>query len=641
MRSVGTSSTEPGPPADDDVSPGSGRAERIVVAVTAAPGAERVIEQAITLARRLGCSLSGVAVAGASGFSDESSAGLRRHRERLTAAGATYHEVVGHDVASALAGFARAEQATHLVVGTSSTRWPRRSVAARIEALGDGLDVHIVGRHDRPRRVLRHTSAVSRGVGLSRRRQLIGLAVAAVSLPAATAVLTAWRGSLSQAMVFLLYLALVVVLAAIGGPVVGVVSAAVAFLLVNWFFTEPLHTLNVADAEGVTELIIFLAVSGTVAALVSAATRRAQQSLRLRTQASLLASAAGTAIGEVDPTQSLLDELRSAIGATSIGIDEVSAPPGPGAERLVLAGDMALIIHGTRLDEDTRVLARAFGDQIVGAMRTRSLARQAARAEQLRATNDLRSALLRAVSHDLRTPLASAKIATSSLLSTDVVWTDEIRHELLTTADGEIDRLILIVENLLDAGRLQSGAVVADVRATSLVQSVEGALASLAADDRARVTVEAPAELPDVLADGALTSRVLANLLANALAADRTGTIAVQIEPGPVARGTAVRSTDERGAWVEARIVDHGPGIPAERREAVFLPFQRFTDRSTGAGVGLGLAICAGFCEAMGVTLELDDTPSGGTTARLRFSADTTHLPPLVDEGQPPDGSPA
>jgi two-component system, OmpR family, sensor histidine kinase KdpD len=350
------------------------------------------------------------------------------------------------------------------------------------------------------------TAALRRVVGLSVRRQWTGVGVAVVTLPLVTAILTSSRDRLSQAMIFLLYLSLVVVLAAIGGPVVGVITAAAAFLLVNWFFTEPLHTLNVAGGERVTELVIFLAVSGAVASLVSTATRRT-------------------------------------------------------------------------IERD----------------------HEAETAEQLRATNELRSALLRAVSHDLRTPLATVKMATSSLRATDIDWDERTRRELIETADGEIDRLVRIVENLLDASRLQTGIVTASLMDVALADAIAGALSTLEEADRHRVDVVLPVQLSEVVADRALLERVIANLVSNALAADIDGRLTVVAEP--------------TAGMVEMRIVDHGPGIAPDRRAAVFQPFQRFSDRSTSAGLGLGLAICQGFCDAMDVELRLDETSGGGTTA--------------------------
>jgi two-component system sensor histidine kinase KdpD len=346
--------------------------------------------------------------------------------------------------------------------------------------------------------------------GLSHRRQALSAGVAVLALALLTAVLDSSRDHVSLTIVFLLYLAAVVALAAAGGPIVGIATALVAFLVVNYFFTEPVHTFDVSDPERVAELVIFLAVSGTVAALVDTAGRR-----------------------------------RDVI-----------------EERI-------------------------------------------AEAKQLSATNDLRTALLRAVSHDLRTPLTTAKLATSSLLASDVMLDADQRRELMSMADREIDRLVMIVENLLAAGRLQAGVLNVDLGETELSAVVEAVLAALTDQQRAHVDNRVTFNLPLIWADRALLERVLVNLVVNALAAD----------PG----GDVVIAARRNGSAVQLKVIDHGPGLTKAQQAAAFLPFQRFEDRGSSGGLGLGLAICAGFCEAVGAELTLDTTPGGGLTADVRL----------------------
>jgi K+-sensing histidine kinase KdpD len=363
--------------------------------------------------------------------------------------------------------------------------------------------------------VVAHVPAVVRRArfllptGLSRRRQLISAGVAIVVLTLLTLFLDARSEHVSTTTIFLLYLAAVVALSAAGGPIVGMSVALVAFLLVNWFFTEPLHTLDVSQPEHLVELIIFLAVSATVATLVDTAGRR-RDVLEVRT----------------------------------------------------------------------------------------------AEAEQLAAANDLRTALLRAVSHDLRTPLTTAKLATSSLLASDVTLEEAQRQELVVLADQEIDRLVLIVENLLDAGRLQAGVLRVDLGETDLPTLVDRVITLVPEDDRTRVANEVDDETPPVNADRALLERVIANLVSNALSADTEHVVVV--------------AADLRGdGRIELDVIDHGPGLSDAQREAAFRPFHRFEDRGASSGIGLGLPICAGFCEAMGAELDLDATPGGGLTARV------------------------
>ena len=335
---------------------------------------------------------------------------------------------------------------------------------------------------------------------------MITVVLGIIALLGLTAGLNAARDDVSIALVFLLYISLVVAVSLGGGTTIGIASAVVAFFVVNWFFTEPYHTLSVADPERVAELLIFLTVSAIVAVLVDTATRR------------------------------------------QVVIEQTSQE----SERLVAA-------------------------------------------------NELRSTLLRAVSHDLRTPLATAKLSTSSLLAQDVELASGDRRELLELADSELDRLIGIVENLLDAGRLQAGVLTATMVSVRLTEVLESAVASLGSTDRRRVLAEPNAS--DVIhTDQALLTRVLGNLVSNALAADPAGMV-------------TIRTRHDGSVHVE--VIDHGPGIPADQRDDVLRPFYRHGDGVVTGGAGLGLAICVGFCEAIGAELVLEDTPGGGLTARV------------------------
>jgi two-component system sensor histidine kinase KdpD len=214
-----------------------------------------------------------------------------------------------------------------------------------------------------------------------------------------------------------------------------------------------------------------------------------------------------------------------------------------------------------------------------------------------------RTALLNAVSHDLRTPLSAAKAAVSSLRSGEVPWSDNERRELLATAEDAIDRLTALVTNLLDLSRLQAGALAVMPTAVGLDDVVARTLEYL--DPQALIVVDVPADLPAVHADAGLLERALANVLENALRYAPPGS-KVEILGGAAADG------------VQMRIVDRGPGIDDTHSEAVFRPFQRTDDApSAGVGVGLGLAIARGFIESMGGAVALESTPGGGTTVVL------------------------
>jgi two-component system sensor histidine kinase KdpD len=231
----------------------------------------------------------------------------------------------------------------------------------------------------------------------------------------------------------------------------------------------------------------------------------------------------------------------------------------------------------------------------------------------------MRTALLAAVSHDLRSPLASAKAAVTSLRSRTVRWTDAERAELLATAEESLEQLTRLIENLLDMSRLQAGALAVAGRPVALDELVPRLLDDLGPGGH-EVTVDVPEALPEVIADAALLERVLANLLANALRHSPPGhppTIAASAHAGRV----------------EIRVIDRGPGVATEDRERIFQPFQRLGDRDNTTGVGLGLALSRGLTEAMGGTLHADDTPGGGLTMTVSLpAADQPGPRPVLEE---------
>jgi two-component system sensor histidine kinase KdpD len=221
----------------------------------------------------------------------------------------------------------------------------------------------------------------------------------------------------------------------------------------------------------------------------------------------------------------------------------------------------------------------------------------------------MRTALLAAVSHDLRSPLASAKAAVTSLRSPDVPWDADDIAELLATADESLDRLTHLVENLLDMSRLQAGALSLFPRPVGLDEVVARALDSVEPGGR-DVRVDVPDSLPAVSADPAILERVVVNLVQNALRYSPAG------QP-PLLAGSAL------GNRVELRVVDRGLGIPEEDRERMFVPFQRLGDTDNTTGVGLGLALSRGLTEAMDGTLTAEDTPGGGLTMVISLPAAT------------------
>jgi two-component system sensor histidine kinase KdpD len=280
------------------------------------------------------------------------------------------------------------------------------------------------------------------------------------------------------------------------------------------------------------------------------------------------------------------------------------------------ADDLALVLRGRSLPAEDRRVLSAFAAEVAVAYQQRQLREAAAAAVPAREADRMRTALLNAVSHDLRSPLAIAKATVSSLRSPDIDWAEEDRKQLLASADAALDRLTELVTNLLDLSRLQAGVLSVFPRPLGLEDVVALTVERMGTPASA-LDVDVPLDLPEVQADAGLLERVLANLLQNALRYS---------PPGAPVR-LAASSYGDPAKTVELRVIDRGPGIPEADREQAFAPFQRRDDRATAGspGVGLGLAIARGFTEAMGGSLTMEDTPGGGLTVVIALPAAADH----------------
>ncbi|HMC80686.1 MAG TPA: ATP-binding protein, partial [Acidimicrobiia bacterium] len=483
------------------------------------------------------------------------------------------------------------------------------------------IDVHVVSREEAtadPHAHLHRLPALSRRPSpLPRRRREAAWALALAGAPLQCVAMVPLRQHLQLSSVLLLFLLQVVAAAAVGGAGPALAAATVGFLLANWYFTPPLHEWTIGEPQSLIALLVYLVVAGVVSWFVATVARRSAEVARARAEAETLARVAGASADE-DPLGPLAGQLLVAFGQQAVAVlrqgdsgrweveaeagEPVPATPDEATEALPLGDGTVLVLVGPALAAEDRSLLSAFTAQLGAALTRRRLQEGAAQAARLARADELRAALLAAVSHDLRTPLASIKACVTSLLADDVDWPADAISEFCRTIDEETDRLTGLVANLLDMSRLQAGALSLHRRPVGVEEIVPAALSSLG--DRARgdvVEVGVAETLPRVEADPALLERVLANLIDNALAWSPPG-VPVRVEAGGVP-----------GA-VHVRIVDRGPGIPPAERDRVFLPFQRLGDRSSGAGVGLGLAVARGFTVAMGGELTVEDTPGGGTT---------------------------
>ena len=442
------------------------------------------------------------------------------------------------------------------------------------------------------------------------RRALLGVLLALVGLPLLTGLLVLARPHLSLTDDLLIYLVAVVTLAVIGGFWPAIIAAASASLLVNWFFTPPLHTFTIDKPDNLLALLLFVTVAVAVSSVVHLAAIRAGQAARSREEARSLLELAQTVLGGADTPAAVLDHLVHTQGGLAELLEDVSgrwvriaasgsAAPSAPVTRVGVRSDLTLQVSGQPSPIAPGLLA-GFAAQIAAALDRERLRTQAAQAEALAEGNRMRTALLAAVSHDLRTPLASIKASVSSLRQTDVAWTESDQQALLATIEENADRLDGLIGNLLDMSRLHTGSLQPFLRPITIDEVAPVALRGL--DAPADVRLEVPDGTPLMLADPGLLERVLANVFANAL------------QHSPAGRPPALRAHQAADTLV-LEVIDHGPGVPNELKSQIFEPFQRFDGRK--AGVGLGLAVARGFTETMGGTIVAADTPGGGLTVRI------------------------
>jgi len=588
--------------------------ERVVVAVTGGPESETLVRRAGRIASKSSAELIVVHVVRGDGLAGVSAPEMGKVRKLANSIGASLHSVVGDDVPSTLLEFARAANATQLVLGTSRrSRWARildEGIGAAVVQQSGSIDVHMVthGESSTPRRLT--------PVG-TRSRKILAW-VAAVLVPSAAAlVMGAVNRSFGWGGESALFFIVVLLVALLGGVAPAALSALISGLLLNYFFTPPLRSFTIAEPDNFITTVVLLVIAVAVAVLVDAAAKRAREARRASKEAELLALFAGSVLRGAD-LPALLEKVRETYAQQSVSMIRrghgVVSSVGPGplttvdeADTVceVSDGEYALALRGDELHARDRRVLLAVANQAVGLIRQSELAEEASQAKALAEADRLRRSLLSAVSHDLRTPLAAVKAAVSSLRSDDVEFSPEDTAELLATVEESADQLTNLVGNLLDSSRLAAGVVRPTLRPVYLEEVVHRALVGVgigapgigrAGPDRVKVEVGGNA----VMADSGLLERVLANLVDNAL----------RYAPDSMVRIAAAPVKDR----VLITVADTGPGIARGAEDQIFDSFQRLGDRDMSTGVGLGLSVVRGFVEAMGGSVSATDTPGGGLT---------------------------
>ncbi|RPA56926.1 sensor histidine kinase KdpD [Gordonia oryzae] len=589
--------------------------ERVVVAITGGAESSTLIRRASRIASRSSAELIVVHVVRGDGLAGRSGVELSELTELAAGFGARVHSIVGDDIPTALLEFARGVNATQLVLGTS--RRPRfkrifdEGVGATVVASSGRIDVHMVTHEETAKR----NRLDIRETRFHRPLSWVLAVVVPLVMTGILAVLDRWIGFASETALFFVT---VLAISMLGGVAPAALSAVVSGVLLNYFFTAPRFTLTINEPDNLITILVMLVIAIAVAALVDSATVRRVQAQRAAREAELLAVFSDAVLGGAD-VAGLLERVRetydqravSVVHRRADGAVEVSAAVGEGPPQRDSEADTVLPARGDEYElllcgaspaaQDRRVLT-AVATQAAAALERADLEAGAAAARALAQTDELRRALLSAVSHDLRTPLAGAKAAVSSLRSEEVTFSPEDTAELLATIEESVDQLSALVANLLDSSRLEAGAIRPNLARTYLVEVVHRA-----ANRSGPAAAGIAFRFGHVWAwtDGGLLERVLANLIDNA----------VRHGGGQVEVATSVDESDPQSPRTIIEVVDHGPGIPVERREQIFDDFRQGSDRNgSDGGVGLGLSVARGFTSTMGGNLAIVDTPGGGTT---------------------------
>ncbi len=621
----------------------------VLVALSGAPSSPALLRRAASIAERQHFGLVGVFVRTTDDPLDPPSgpAPLAQQRSDLEALGGRYLEVSGEDVADALIRVATSEGLSQIVIGASHrSRWQELRSGSVVGELvqRSPVDVVVVGGIDGAAKAGRPLTLQRSLPPIERRRRQLGWILAIVAPAVAAAVLVAAGHRVDLAADLVIMLLAVLGAAAVGGLGPGATAALWANLLANWWFIPPINGLSISRAEDALALTAFLVVALVIGSAVSTSARRTSDARRARADAAALAALAGTAAASRDPVAALVEQLRIATGARRAWLRSVDEPDPDDESRDDSGVDSSEERHLTLpVDEHSEVgllgthlrgldpdITAAFLHQLALAIEQRRLRAAEEDAHRVAQVNDLRATLLAAVSHDLRTPLATFKAASSSLVQLAGALAPEDRIELARSVEAGVDRLTAVVTNLLEMSRIRAGAVDLDLRPVQVDEVVHRAVLAVA-HRGVRVEVGLDDDLPPVHADAALLEHVVTNLLDNACKWSPAG---ARVDVDALLLPSSQPGSDlSPPDTLVLRVIDRGPGIAVEDRARVRLAFERANtspvdtdapyDSAGIEGTGLGLSVATGFCSLMGITLVLDDTtpslapPGGGTTASL------------------------
>ncbi|QZE26100.1 DUF4118 domain-containing protein [Brevibacterium casei] len=525
--------------------------------------------------------------------------------------------------------------------------------------------------HSQAARVWRPRRETRPGSAISKLRRILGWVIGALAPLALTVLFIALGpGAVSLSINFLSYITVVVIVALIGGLWPAVMTAVLGTALINWFFTHPVGSFTIAEFENILALAIFIAVAVAVATVVDLAARRSRQAQAAEHEGSVLSELARSMIAEGDSPESMVESIRTTFvldGVAVLSKDEagewaVTASAGEpvttraeATETFDLDDDTALLLKGQPLSAGEQRILDAYAGRLLRVLTESELAATRSQARELSAGNAVRTALLTAVSHDLRTPLGAIKAATSTLMLDGIELSDADERLMLTTIENGTLRLEKLIDNLLDMSRIQSGAVTISTSPVPVSDLVASALAEVGADNVRTVTAGGRGAVGGAENDGAVVGPA-GGAAASVGNADRSSSRTVSGRGDAGVSGPEITVDIDPEAWVDVdfgllervlvnivenslkygdgapltidastgaeavylRIADSGPGVSDDALETIFTPFTRL-DESNAKGLGLGMAVALGLCRAMGIDLSAEHTPGGGFTAVLTF----------------------
>lgn len=618
--------------------------ERVVVALTGGPEGDTLLRRGARIAARAaGGELLAVHVTTQEGLRAAAPGALAAQRALVESLGGSYHQVIGEDVPRTLVEFARSVNATQLVLGASrrsrlGAAFTGPGIGATVIRESGDIDVHIV-THAAAGGTL-HLPRVTGGA-LGWRRRILGLVVALTGGPLLSWLLFATSNEETITSDVLSYQLLVVVVALIGGIWPALFAAVLSGLTLDFLFIHPRFTVTIDNPLHALALVLYVVIAILVSWIVDQAARRTRGARRAAAESELLATVSGSVLRGESAVPALVSRTREAFGVSGARL-----LAGDGSTQQVLATDgepvrdgravvvpvgtdaaggprATLELHGGDVGAPERRLLDVITAQLAAALEHSELTQTARTADALAATDQVRTALLSAVSHDLRRPLAAAIAAVGGLRAAGPSLSAADHDELVATADESLAALAALVTDLLDVSRVQAGVLAVSLSPVDLAGAVLEALDELGIGPDV-VELALDPTVPAVRADPVLLQRVIVNVLANAR----------RYAPP----GTRVRIASSRlGPTVELRIVDHGPGVSADRQDDIFAPFQRLGDTDNTTGLGLGLALSKGFTEGMGGTLTPETTPGGGLTMVVSLPVDAAAsdlaAPPVAEAG--------